>query len=99
MVAVYQVNQGLWSATDDVLKSNYIFVCVCEFLFLCLHLCIYAHVCVCVAEGKGNTGHIYVPEIIRAMTELFFVVENLAEVRAPSLHVTLVCFVFLTTLL
>ena len=30
-------------------------------------------------EGKGKTGHILAPEIIRAMTELFFVVENLAE--------------------
>ena len=48
------------------------------------------------AEGKGKTGHILAPEIIRAMTELFFVVENLAEVSVPSLRVM---FCISTTLL
>ena len=38
-------------------------------------------VCIC-AEEKVKT---YAPEIIRAMTELFFVVENLAEVCLPTL--------------
>lgn len=43
-------------------------------------------VCVCVcsfADDKSKTQEQMAPEIIRAFTELFFIVENLAEVRSP----------------
>ena len=56
-------------------------VCVCVYVCVCVCVCVYVcvYVCVC-AEGSGKTGHILAPEIIRAMSELFFVVESLAEV-------------------
>ena len=38
-------------------------------------------VCVCVVDDKSKTQEQMAPEIIRAFTELFFIVENLAEVR------------------
>ena len=38
-------------------------------------------VCVCVVDDKTKTQEQMAPEIIRAFTELFFIVENLAEVR------------------
>ena len=78
MAAVHQVNRGLWSADIHVHYSL-------QDVFLCICLCMCVCMCICV-ERKERTGYIRAPEIVRAMTELFFVVENLAEVGIPSLY-------------
>ena len=67
---------------EDYGQQIYMYIILCK-------MCFYVYVCVCMCicvERKERTGYIRAPEIVRAMTELFFVVENLAEVGIPSLY-------------
>ena len=70
MAAIQHPDEAIWS----VHLPTYSITRVCS-----PHDCVC--VCVCVVDDKSKTQEQMAPEIIRAFTELFFIVENLAEVR------------------